>query len=348
MLPEGMMIQVSICDPDDKNLFLPTDKAIIYNYKEKYYCTGSFCGFDFTDLSTGIYVGNKIICPTCGSNYNITNGIIEQGPSMRNISSFVTRVRKENVEIIVPDHIPAFILREHLAREDIDPRVYVVIGDSEAALSAILTLRWAYTGQIILFPTTPSGSFQNKDILLRKFGPLSKEEVYYVEPNLLQKAAIDIETDKIEKIDFEKKVLTAGKKEIPFTHLLFAGGCTKETLKNYVNVFNITDYESHAQVHNKVIKAKHVWVVGPTFEAFQLISSIWNYLNSLNFKDVRCTILDNDNKNELVNTLGPEVAARLKEDLKNLGVSVIDNAKISDLLGDHALRRIQFKKVFFK
>jgi NADH dehydrogenase FAD-containing subunit len=72
------------------------------------------------------------------------------------------------------------------------------------------------------------------------------------------KAAVDIETDRIEKIDFEKKVIIAGRKEIPFTHLVFAGGSSKETLKSFVNVFNINDYESHAQVHNKVIKAKHV------------------------------------------------------------------------------------------
>jgi hypothetical protein len=105
---------------------------------------------------------------------------------MRNITSFPIRVRKENIEMIIPDHIPAFNLREHLIREEVDPRVYVVIGDSEAALSNILTLRCAYTGQIILFPTTPSGGFQNKDILIRKFGPLNKEEVYFVEPNLLK------------------------------------------------------------------------------------------------------------------------------------------------------------------
>jgi hypothetical protein len=65
----------------------------------------------------------------------------------------------------------------------------------------------------------------------------------------------------------------------------------------------------------------------------------------LNFKDIRCTILDNDGQNELSKTLGEVVMNRIKEEFKKLGVSVVDRAKIVDLIGDHALRKIHFKKV---
>ena len=39
-----------------------------------------------------------------------------------------------------------------LSRSKVDPRKFVVVGDSEAALSAIDALRTTFTGDIILIP----------------------------------------------------------------------------------------------------------------------------------------------------------------------------------------------------
>jgi hypothetical protein len=47
------------------------------------------------------------------------------------------RIRNDQIEVIVPEHIPAFTKKQFLKRELIDPRVFVVLGDSESALSAI-------------------------------------------------------------------------------------------------------------------------------------------------------------------------------------------------------------------
>ena len=54
-----------------------------------YYAVGSFCGFDYTNLATGVLLGQKLVCPTCGSGYNIENGFVDNGPSLRNISTFL-------------------------------------------------------------------------------------------------------------------------------------------------------------------------------------------------------------------------------------------------------------------
>ena len=89
MLKNGQMIQVSVCDPFDENTFHPTDKVVIAKHLDKYYAVGSFCGFDYTNLATGALLGDKLICPTCGSTYNVKSGLVDQGPSIRNISSFL-------------------------------------------------------------------------------------------------------------------------------------------------------------------------------------------------------------------------------------------------------------------
>jgi len=56
---------------------------------------GSFCGFDFSNLGQGALLGEKLCCPTCDSSYDIRNGLIENGPNLRNLSTFSVKVRKD-------------------------------------------------------------------------------------------------------------------------------------------------------------------------------------------------------------------------------------------------------------
>ena len=74
----------------------------------------------------------------------------------------------------------------------IDPRTILILGDSETALSAVDALRTHFTGRILLVPTSVYGSFQNTDIFNRKFYEVSKNEVFFVEPDYLDRANVDI------------------------------------------------------------------------------------------------------------------------------------------------------------
>ena len=343
MLKNGMKVQVNICDPENKEIFHPYDKILLYRYGKKHYCTGSYCGFDFTDLNKGIYIGEKIICPTCGSTYNIKNGSVDQGPSMRNITAFPLRTRNGFVEAIVPDHIPAFSMREILKEEKMDPRTMVIIGDSEAALSAIITLRYSFVGKIFLIPTSPEGSFQNKDVLIRKFEPIDKEEVFYVEQDLFSKANIEVINSQISKIDWNKREITFknSDKKISFESLLFAGGSRKEKGWKYSNVFVITDYDSHAKVYNEVLKSRHTCIQGSTFEAFQLAASIRKQLDRINFSNIKLTIFD-ENKSELEKTFGARVYQRFLKEFKDNKISVITDASVTRIEGENRLDKINF------
>lgn len=143
---------MAVSDPWNKEKFHPTDKLILCKNNDQHYAIGSFCGFDFTNLATGALLGEKIICPTCGSNYDIKNGFVDMGPSMRNLSSFVINTRDDEIKVTVPEHVPAFARKQHLKRNNIDPRVFVVLGDDEAALAAVDALRTSFTGHIVVVP----------------------------------------------------------------------------------------------------------------------------------------------------------------------------------------------------
>ena len=119
-------------------------------------------------------MGDKIVCPTCLSAYDVTNGIVDNGPSMRNITSFNVTVRDETVKATLPERIPAFAKRKFLGRSNVDPRRFLVLGDSEAAISAMDALRMGFTGEIVNIPCSDNGKYENIDIFRRQFSPLTR------------------------------------------------------------------------------------------------------------------------------------------------------------------------------
>ncbi len=114
LIKNGQMVQIAVSDPFDKEKFHPTDKIILCKHQDKNYCLGAFCGFDYTNLATGALLGERLFCPTCGSAYDIKNGYVDNGPTLRAISSFVVNVREEKLQVVVPEHIPAFARKKML------------------------------------------------------------------------------------------------------------------------------------------------------------------------------------------------------------------------------------------
>ena len=151
---------------------------------------------------------------------------------MRNISSFLVQTRENKVQMIMPEHVPAFAKKKYLKRQNIDPRTFVVLGDSETALSAIDSLRASFTGRIVVVPTSPYGQFENTDILTRKFTPISKNEVYMVEEDYFERANIDIVKGELKSIDLNRNILVVkGVKEpVRFDKVMVAWGAYKKRL----------------------------------------------------------------------------------------------------------------------
>lgn len=265
------MIQVAISDPFDPTRFYPTDKIIVMKHKDKHYALGSYCGFDFTNLATGALLGEKLICPTCLSSYDIKNGLVDIGPSMRNLSSFSITTRDEELKVTVPEHIPAFARRKFLGRSKIDPRTFVVLGDSEAALSAMDALRMNFTGRIVCIPSSQFGQFENQDVFRKKFTPLTKNETFLTDQDFLDKANITVIKGDVKSINKSKKEikLRGAHDLIKFDKLLIAWGSYKKRLsKDYSNAFYLEDRYSHAKCHNEILKAKRIVILGATMDAY--------------------------------------------------------------------------------
>ena len=126
---------------------------------------------------------------------------------MRNISSFGISIRKGDIKITLPEHVPAFQHKKHLKRQTLDPRVYVIIGDSPTALSAVDALRSNFTGNIVLIPQSQYGAFENTDAMVRKFKPLTNNEVFLEEDDFLDRANVTVIRGKVKFIDIDQKFL---------------------------------------------------------------------------------------------------------------------------------------------
>jgi thioredoxin reductase len=171
----------------------------------------------------------------------------------------------------MPEHVPAFAKKKFIKREQLDPRTFVILGDSETALAAIDGLRAGFTGKIVVIPNSPYGQFENTDILNRKFSPIQKNEAFMVEEDYFDRANIDVVKGEVKTIDLnQNQIVVKGVKEpINFDKVMIAWGSYKKRLsKEYSNVFYLEDRHSHARCHNELLKAKSVVVMGGTFEAY--------------------------------------------------------------------------------
>ena len=340
------MLQVAISDPFHKELFHPTDKIIVLKHKGKHFALGSYCGFDFTNLAQGALLGEKLICPTCCSSYDIKSGLVDIGPSMRNIASFNTNYREGRIQVTVPEHIPAFAKKKYLGRAKVDPRVYVVLGDSETALAAIDALRMSFTGEIVCIPTSSFGHFENTDILKRKMGKINKNEAYYTDQDFLDKANVTVMNGQIKSLDKEKKVIRmkGSTQAIHFDKVLFAVGSHKKKLTSeYTNLFYLEDRFSHAKCHNEILKAKQVVIIGSTLEAYQQACTIRSYLDTIGQTDTQILVI-NDKSSEVARNMGPAVSLLINNMMREQRISVVMNCTFTKTEGDYRMDKLWFKK----
>lgn len=265
---------------------------------------------------------------------------------MRSLATFPVKVRDGQIELIVPEHIPAFCKKKFLKRETIDPRTMIILGDNETALAAIDALRMIYTGRIILIPCSPYGQFENVEMMKSDLSPLSKNQCYFVENDYLDRANVDVLKGKIKVLDTVNRriVLKGYRKPIEFDKVLIAWGSQKKRIQtNFSNVHYIEDRHSHARLHNELIKAKSVTILGNSTNAFVVAEAARNYLDDIGKFDVKVTLMT-DHESDVRQTMGKGMENYIKKQLQNNRINVLTNVTIKELKGENTLDAIYFNK----
>lgn len=184
-------------------------------------------------------------------------------------------------------------------------------------------------------------------MMKRELGPLAKGQSYLVETDYLDRANVDVITGQLKMIDVEnrKMAITGYRDPISFDKVLVAWGAHRKKLNtSYNNVFYIEDRYSHAKVHNAVLKAKQVVVLGGTFEALQLAQTTRTFLDEVGQYETKVMLMNTEEDSEVRKTLGKGMDKWIELMLKNQRIIYQPNVKLVDMEGDTSLNRIVFNK----
>jgi len=277
-------------------------KLLLFRIGDIYYATGSFCSYDLIDLKEGILLGDKLVCPNCLSEYNVSDGNVESGPACKNLASFPVSLRNSKIFVRVPTvKLPVFanpIIAEY--NNELDPRHVVLIGDTETVVSALHTMRLFFTGKISIITNKSDQHFIDMNKLTKSMFPLRAKHAKFFDNQELNKMGINVYDEKVQSIDCEKRVITLkNKMKIPFDKVLIAVGSHREKLsKNYENLFTLQNIRDHANIHNAIVKenVKSIALIGDNMKTLEIASSIRRYMDALGREDVNiCIISDKPN-----------------------------------------------------
>ena len=140
-------------------------------------------------------------------------------------------------------------------KDRLDPRVMVVLGESETALAVMSALRNGFTGQIINIVSGSANQYQNTDVFFRKVGEISKYETYQIQDDFFERANIDIIKGTVTNINYNKKYieLLNESKPIPFDKCVLACGSKKKKLNINLTNFLTQVIKTISRERNKVL-----------------------------------------------------------------------------------------------
>lgn len=107
--------------------------------------------------------------------------------------------------------------------------------------------------------------------------------------------------------------VTGLRKPLHFDKILVAWGAEKNRLdKSYTNVHYIEDRFSHAKVHNTLLKAKKVVIMGNTLDAVQTAQSTRTYLDECGLFKTDVTLMTTDVP-DIRKSMGPSMDMYMKK-----------------------------------
>jgi nitrite reductase/ring-hydroxylating ferredoxin subunit len=271
-------------------------KILVFRINDNLYSTSSFCGYDLTDLKNGAMLGNKIVCPTCLSEYNIESGMSESGPNTKYLATFPVAVRKNQVMVKLPvGKIPLFAHGPVAEPNELDPRHYILIGDNETVYSCVDTLLKTFTGKISIVTNQSGNDFVDQNKLVKSFFPLKMRHAKFFEPGFLDFFKIQVYDEKVLSVDGNKRMVTLSSgNKLPFDKVLIAVGSNRKPINRpQKNCFELNTIRDHAMIHNAIIKpdVKSIAIIGNTLRSLEIASSLRRYLDAIDKQNTKIFLI---------------------------------------------------------
>ena len=263
---------------DKEDAFDPASyfsKFLVFRIGDRFFATGSFCGYCFADLKHGAFIGDKITCSSCLSEYSIT-GDAESGPNSKYLSAFRVGLRGNNLVIRLPKgKLPLF--RKPLEanfQSMIDPRHFVIIGETETTAAALNVFKQVFPGKLTIIKNSEDVGYLDYNKLHNSLFSINKKYATFLDEDYYNARNIDVFEEKVNAINLEKKKIRLSNGIIiPFDKVLIALGSERKKLGKYLsNCFVIDSIQSHAKVHNFLVNSdnSNLIVVGNSQKALNI------------------------------------------------------------------------------
>ena len=105
----------------------------------------------------------------------------------------------------------------------------------------------------------------------------------------------------------------------------------------------IEDRFSHAKIHNEILRAKNIVIMGNTLDSVQIAQATRDYLDQVGFFETKVTLMSTGEP-EVRKTLGDGIEKVFRKHLKRQRISYLPNCHITNLQGDNELQGIYFHK----
>lgn len=326
---DGKMVELVFEIPENITLATP-NKIVIkdeksgktfnflihYADKPERCATGSVCTYDGkTDLSKGLLLNNKLVCPEHGCEFNIENGSVESGPAINDLPIYHVQSIEKNgqtfLKVFSPTLMPIALKPRLFTKSQKDFRKVLIIGCGAGAIGTAETLRKiGYTGDLMMFCESQSGPVQRRNFT--KYTKLSGNEsaIFLRDNEFWKKYDIDIlngkKVKKIEVLDDYGFVQLADNSKYYYDALVVssgAGSANRKTESNYANNFVILETLDDFKKSEKLLrKSKVVAINNMNFQALELASSIIR-----DYPQAEIHFFVNKTTNHLLEEVGPVI-----------------------------------------
>jgi len=307
-------------------------RVLLVRHKGKVSALGTKCSHYGAPLEKGTLCNGRVRCPWHGACFNVETGDIEDFPGLDSIPSYEVHINDGEVRIKGSRALLTANKRTRnmVKRDPENNTTFVVVGGGGCGASAVETLRSeGFTGRLLMITNENYIPYDRPK--LSKVMDFSAEKLALRSEKFYKEFDIEILLGtSLDGINTEKKelYLSTGEKESYDKVLIATGGsprklgCSGEELQG---VFYVRSPEDSNAINNAATE-KNVVVVGTSFIGMETAGFLADKATSV-------TVIGMTNA-PFERSLGSAIGARIQSFFEEKGVKFINNAAVSEILGN--------------
>ena len=259
------------------------DIVLVSKVDGEIFCTQGNCPHVGANLSWGVLLNDRIVCPYHHATFSVKNGYPEEGgPSFDALQTYPVEKKGSTIHITVPKDQLNKSVNIPMSTKGLDSRKFLIVGGGPAGLSCAETLRQCgFQGDIVMISNEQALPY-NRTVLSKWFLGNSAEKLQIRSREFLEKYGITVVNDtNVDKIDFEGNTVHTDKnKTFKYDKLLLATGGTPfippikgSKLKNVIPLRNGKDL-SKIQTAINENNAKNIVIIGASFIGLEMASTL--------------------------------------------------------------------------